>query len=391
MNLHEFQAKDILSRYGIAAPGGGVAITAEEAEGIAAALASPMIAVKAQVHAGGRGKAGGVRLVTSPKAAREAAAEMLGRKLVTAQTGPEGRVVRRVFVETGLQSDLDLHVAVMVDRPTGEVVVLGSTQGGEDFEELATAGVLPIERAGLGTGERPCPEAVAAFAARLGLGGAVAEAFAEVVDGLRRAFVELDASLIELNPLALVADGRLVALDAKMVIDDNALFRQPEMAALRDEDETDPVELQAQRHQLNYVRLDGDIGVVVNGAGLGLATLDMLRDAQGRPANFMDIRTTATSMHIAYGFGLLFDNPAIRAILVNIHGGGMQPCDTVAEGLGIAQRRSGRKIPVVVRMAGNNAEFARSRFVNFGCPIIECADMATAATRAVAVARHGRA
>ncbi|MEJ1159983.1 ADP-forming succinate--CoA ligase subunit beta [Prosthecomicrobium sp. N25] len=390
MNLYEFQAKELLSRYGVPSPGGRVAITPDEAEAIARSLGTPMVAVKAQVHAGGRGRAGGVRLVTSPAAAREAAAGMLGRKLVTAQTGPEGRVVRRVYVEAGLQSRLDLHLAVMVDRTTGEVVAIGSPTGGEDMEERAATGDLPIERVSLGTGREPRPEALAAFAARLGLTGATAEAFAAVADGVRRAFVESDASLIEINPLAVVGEGQLSAFDAKIIVDDNALFRQPEIAGLADGEETDPVELQAQRHQLNYVRLDGDIGVVVNGAGLGLATLDMLRDAQGRPANFMDIRTTANSLHIAYGFGLLFDNPAVKAILVNIHGGGMQPCDTVAEGLGIAQRKSGRQIPVVVRMAGNNAEFARSRFVNFGCPIIECPDMWTAATRAVAVARHGR-
>jgi succinyl-CoA synthetase beta subunit len=315
---------------------------------------------------------------------------MLGRKLVTAQTGPAGRVVKRVYVETGLQSRLDLSLAVMVDRSSGEVVALGSRQGGDDIEERASRGEVRIEKLGLGTGAAPDPAARADFAARLGLDGATAAAFAEIVGNLARAFVELDASLIEINPLAVVGDGDLVAFDAKMVIDDNALFRQPDMAALRDEDETDPVELQAQRHQLNYVRLDGDIGLVVNGAGLGLATLDLVREAQGRPANFMDIRTTATSLHIAYGFGLLLDNPAIKAILVNIHGGGMQPCDTVAEGLGIAHRKSGRSVPIIVRLAGNNAAFARSRFVNFGCPIIECPDMGSAAQRAVAVARHGR-
>ncbi|KPL52572.1 succinyl-CoA synthetase subunit beta [Prosthecomicrobium hirschii] len=390
MNLHEFQAKDILARYGLMSPGGAVAITPEEAEAVARRLGSPMIAVKAQVHAGGRGKAGGVRLVTSPHAAREAAAEMLGRKLVTAQTGPEGRIVRRVFVETGLASARDLNLAVLVDRTLGELVVLGSPEGGEDLEERALKGELKLERLPLGTGATPRHDEALAFAARLGLTGAEGAALAGIVDGLRRAFVELDASLIEINPLALTEDGRLVAFDAKMVIDDNALFRQPELAALRDDEEADPIEVQAQHHQLNYVRLDGDIGLVVNGAGLGLATLDLLREAQGRPANFMDIRTTAKSQHIAYGFGLLFDNPAVKAILVNIHGGGMQPCDTVVEGLGMAARRSGRTIPIVARLAGNNADFARSRFVNFGLPIVECPDMWTAATRAVAIARHGR-
>lgn len=390
MNLHEFQAKGLLARYGIASPGGAVAITPEQAEEIAEKLGTPMIAVKAQVHAGGRGKAGGVRLVTSPKAAGAAAREMLGRKLVTAQTGPDGRFVRRVFVEVGLQSRLDLHVAILIDRSTGEVMVLASPEGGDDLEARAQDSGARLERLGLGTGDEARLDAFAALAARLGLEGAPAEAFVGFVDGMRRAFVELDASLIEINPLAVTEDGELKAFDAKIVIDDNALFRHADLAALRDEDEIDPVELQAQHHQLNYVRLDGDIGLVVNGAGLGLATLDMVRDAGGRPGNFMDIRTTATSMHVAYGFGLLMDNPAIRAILVNIHGGGMQPCDTIVEALGIAHRKTGRELPIVVRLAGNNADYARSLFKNFGLPIIETPDMWTAAQRAVAVARHGR-
>jgi succinyl-CoA synthetase beta subunit len=208
---------------------------------------------------------------------------------------------------------------------------------------------------------------------------------------LRRAFIELDASLIEINPLAVLADGAIKALDVKMTLDDNALFRHPELASLRHEEEVDRVKLSAHRNQLNFVQLDGDIGLVSNGAGLGLATLDMVAKAGGRPANFMDIRTTARSLDIAHGFSLLLDNPRIRTLLINVHGGGMQSCDTIAEGLGVALRRSGRKLPIVIRLAGQNADFARSRLANFGCAVIEAPDMGTAAQQAVAIAAGGTA
>jgi succinyl-CoA synthetase beta subunit len=225
-----------------------------------------------------------------------------------------------------------------------------------------------------------------AFAAALNLNGSPRDEFCQLLLNLRRAFLELDASLIEINPLIVDAEGTLQALDVKMSLDDNALFKHSELAALWDEDDFDHLELQSQRHQINYVALDGNIGIAANGAGLGLATLDMVRDAGGRPANFMDIRTTATSLNVAFAFDMLLKNPTIKVLLINVHGGGMQPCDTIAEGLGIAARRTGRSLPAVVRLAGNNAEFARSRFANFGCPIIDCRDMWTAATKAVSIA-----
>lgn len=389
MNLHEFQAKEILAGYGLPSPGGKVAITAEQAGEIAAELGAPTIAVKAQVHAGGRSRAGGVQMVNSPAAAQAATAKLLGKKLVTAQTGPRGRIVRRVYLEVGVERVQDLHIALTIDGSSGQVMLLGSAHGGDDIEERAARGELWLERLGLGDGRSRRADEVAAFAHRIRIEGRSVPAFEAMIDGLRRAFVELDASLIEINPLAVLRDGSFQALDVKMVLDDNALFRHPDLAALRDEDDVDQRESEAQRHRLNYVSMDGNIGLVANGAGLGLATVDLVCAAKGRPGNFMDIRTTATSLDVAYGFGLLLDNPALKAIFLNVHGGGMQPCDTIAEGLGIAMRRTGRALPVVARLAGNNAEFARARFVSFGCPVDDCPDMWTAATRVVAIAQKG--
>jgi succinyl-CoA synthetase beta subunit len=386
MKLHEFQSKEILSRFGLTSPAGGVAITSEQARLIAIQIGVPELAVKAQIHAGGRGAAGGVKLVGSPTEAERAARALLGSRLVTEQSGPAGWLVKRVLVEAAVRAARSLHLSLFVEPSIGGIVLMGSARGGYDIERRVRAGEAALERLFLGSGDGFPVAEVAAFASRLRLEGDQIAALSRLVRGLLRSFIELDASLIEINPLAVTEDGKLLALDAKMSIDGNALHRQPALAALREEDE---IELKAQQHQLNYVRLDGDIGLAANGAGLGLATLDMVRAANGRPANFMDIRTTATSLDIAHGFGLVLDNPNVRALLINVHGGGMQPCDTVADGLAIAMRRTGRLLPTVVRLAGNNAEFARSRFENFGCRVIDCPDMWTAAKRAVAAAAQG--
>jgi succinyl-CoA synthetase beta subunit len=389
MKIHEFQAKHLLTPYGLSAPAGGVAITPRDAGEIARQLDGRGVVVKAQIHAGGRKAAGGIQHVDSPEAAEAAAGRLLGRKLVTTQTGKDGQKVKRILVEAAVAATRELHLALLIDSSSGELMLLGSAKGGEDIEAQVARGELRVNQLRLGTGRDPRAKEVAEFVRGLELDGALhAQGFA-LIDGLRRAFVELDASLIEINPLAVTEAGTLMALDVKMVFDDNALFRHPDLAALHDEDETDALDLQAQRHQLNYVQLDGNIGLVANGAGLGLATLDMVVAAKGRPANFMDIRTTAKSLDIAQGFRLLLDNPATRAILINVHGGGMQPCDTIAEGLGIAMRRTGRSLPLVVRLAGNNADFARSRFKNFGCAVIDCPDMWTAAAKAVSLAEKG--
>ncbi len=386
MDLHEFQSKEILSRYGVAVPPGRVAWTAEEAESIARELDARRFAVKAQVHAGGRGRAGGVRLAATSDQVRSIAADLLGTTLVTEQTGPAGRTVRRVYVEAGVEAKRDLYVAVLVDRRLGAVTLIATRRGGEDIEERVARDPSIVERLeippdGIGGAD------YAGFAARLDLDGAAGEHAAVLFRNLVQAFFDLDASLIEINPLAVTAAGDVVALDVKLVLDDNALFRHPDLAELRDVDSLDPVELQAQRNEINFVRMDGDIGVVVNGAGLALATHDMLRDAGGRPANFMDIRTTANSIDIARGLDLLFGNPGVKVVLVNIHGGGMTRCDTVAEAIGISVRRSGRRLPIVYRAAGNNAEFSRTVLNNCGVAYMPADDMAHAVALAVAAAR----
>lgn len=388
MRIHEFQAKHLLKPYGLRAPEGAVAITPQDAGEIFRQLGVCRAAVKAQIHAGGRSRAGGVEFVDSPTAAEAAAGRLLGRKLATAQTGPAGENVRRVLLETAVTPIRELYLALLIDSTSGGLTLLGA-RGGELIEEQAAKGDLEVSRIELGIGPDTDQEALGRFVAGLGLDGDLCEEACILIGNLRRAFIELDASLIEINPLAVTHEGTLVALDVKMVLDDNALFRHLDLSALRDEEETSAVELEAQRHQLNYVQLDGDIGIAANGAGLGLATLDMVVAAKGKPGNFMDIRTTASSLDVAHGFRLLLDNPKTRAILINVHGGGMQPCDTIAEGLGIAMRRTGRSLPLIVRLAGNNADFARTRFKNFGCAITECPDMWTAASKAVAVAAKG--
>ncbi len=388
MNLHEYQAKELLARYGIAAPEGRLASSPQEAEAMARKLPGQRFAVKAQVHAGGRGEAGGVRIVDGAQAVRQVAHELIGKKLITSNTGPEGRIVRKVYVEVAVKPERVLYVAALVDRTTGAVSLIGAREGGGDIEDRVARNPRIIEKLPLTPHSSQNRDELRAYIGRLGLTGDVGERGADLLVGLIDALYQLDASLIEINPLAVMPDGTLLALDLKMVVDDNALFRHPELEPMRDEDELDPVELQAQRHEINYVKLDGDIGVVVNGAGLALATLDLLRDAGGMPANFMDIRTMATSMQIARGLDILTSDPRVKAILVNIHGGGLTRCDTVAEAIGMAFRRSGRKLPLIFRAAGNNADFARTVLRNCGVSFIEARDMADAAERAVAITRN---
>lgn len=388
MNLHEFQAKDILAGYGLSVPAGAVAESADDAVAAARKIAAARFAVKAQVHAGGRGRAGGVRMVESYDAVRAAAEELLGTRLVTEQTGAAGRAVRKVYVEAAVEAEHVLYVAVLVNRDQGAVSLIGAKAGGEDIEERAARNPGIIEELLLAPDGTARVADFNEFARRLGLKGNLAKEAGVLFKSLTRAFVELDASLIEINPLAVMAGDDLLALDVKMVLDDNALFRHGELEGLRDVDELDPVELKAQESEINYVQMDGDIGVVVNGAGLALATLDLLRDAGGAPANFMDIRTTATSLDIARGFDLLLENENVRAVLVNVHGGGLQRCDTVAEGIGIAMKRSGRARPIVLRFAGNNADFGRTLLDNYGVAYTQAADMADAVDRVTALVRQ---
>jgi succinyl-CoA synthetase beta subunit len=385
MDLHEFKAKRLLAGYGIASPEGRVAVTADEASSAAKELGGAVY-VKAQIHAGDRAKTGGVRKAESPVEAKKIASELLGKKLVTPQTGPAGHAVKRVLVEAAVRAQKEIYLAVMIDALDASIVVLGG-KGGSGIEDRAAAGGAGLETLPLGLkGERKAGD-IADFCKRLGLEGKEAEKLAQTVKNMHRAFVDLDASLIEINPLVFTEAGEPVALDAKIVLDDNALFRHPDLAGLREEDEIDEIELKAQQYQINFMRMDGDIGVVVNGAGLGLATIDMLSAAGGKPANFMDIRTTAKSLDIAQGIGLVLDNPNVKVLLVNVFGGGMQPCDTIIEGLGIAFRRKGRVLPLVLRVTGNNEDIARVRIESFGLPKTQSTDMWQAATRAVAIAQ----
>lgn len=364
MDLYEYQAKQILRDYGIAMPRGGVAKTAREAQSVSRGLECERLAVKAQVHAGARGRAGGVRMV-SPADVESTAAELLGKRLVTEQTGPEGRQVSCVYVECAPDVAKEIYLAVLVERATGRLAMIGSQNAGMAIEEHLEGEESDLAKVRIEDPAKPEATDFLPFVQALGLDARHSGQAVDVCRTLARAALDLDARLIEINPLAVTGDGRLMTLDVKMTIDDNALFRQPKLAAMRD-DEFDPVELEAQRHDVNLVQMDGNIGVIVNGAGLALATLDMLCDAGGKAANFMDIRTTARSLQIAEGIGLVLSNSRVDRLLVNIYGGGFTRCDTIADGLAIAFRRSGRGLPVVFRAAGTHADMAHTVLKNCG-------------------------
>lgn len=389
MQLQEFQAKALLSQFAISSPAGAVVTASDEAEAIATRLHTETIFVKAQIHAGERLAAGGIRTVNSPKAAKAAAGELLGQKLVTAQTSAQGQTVKSVLIEAGIRAVQELYLSLQID-PVSGAILLTAGQGGANIEKRVATQELKLESLPLGIRGERNPGEIVELAGRIGLSGGLAVKFGELIKKLHRAFVELDAGLIEINPLVVTDTEELVAVDAKVIVDDNALYRHPELKELRDDSHTDRIELHAQRHQINFVQMDGDIGTIVNGAGLALATLDMIAAAGGSPANFMDIRTTAKSLDIAQGISLVLENTRAKVLLVNVFGGGMQPCDTIAEALGIAFRRSRRILPVVLRMTGNNEDLARLRLANYNLPKTECADMWQAVTRAVALAQ-GRA
>lgn len=389
MQLQEFQAKALLSQFAISSPAGAVVTASDEAEAIATRLHTETIFVKAQIHAGERLAAGGIRTVNSPKAAKAAAGELLGQKLVTAQTSAQGQTVKSVLIEAGIRAVQELYLSLQID-PVSGAILLTAGQGGANIEKRVATQELKLESLPLGIRGERNPGEIVELAGRIGLSGGLAVTFGELIKKLHRAFVELDAGLIEINPLVVTDTEELVAVDAKVIVDDNALYRHPELKELRDDSHTDRIELHAQRHQINFVQMDGDIGTIVNGAGLALATLDMIAAAGGSPANFMDIRTTAKSLDIAQGISLVLENTRAKVLLVNVFGGGMQPCDTIAEALGIAFRRSRRILPVVLRMTGNNEDLARLRLANYNLPKTECADMWQAVTRAVALAQ-GRA
>jgi succinyl-CoA synthetase beta subunit len=389
MDLQEFRAKQLLSRYAIAIPPGALALTPDEAEAAATRLDAKTLFVKAQLHAGDRHAAGGIHTVPSPAAAKAAAAELLGRKLKTSQTSADGQTVKSVLIEAGVTAKRELYLAMRVDARAGSIL-LTAGDGGTGIEQRLASGAQELDTLVLGIGGERKAGDIAAFARRIGIADDRVKNFYDLVFQVHRAFIELDASLIEINPLVLTGTGAFIAVDAKVTLDDNAAFRHPDFAGWGEEQDPDRIELRAARHNINFVPMDGDVGCIVNGAGLGLATLDMIRAAGGTPANFMDIRTTATSQDIAHGIALVLDNPKAKVLLVNVFGGGMQPCDTIVDGLGIAFRKHTRVLPVVLRITGNNEELARLRLANFKIPKTECSDMWQAVVRAVAIA-GGRA
>ena len=390
MFLSEHQSKSLLARHGVPIPPGSMATSPEEAADQARTIAADRFAVKAQISAGGRGLAGGIGFAETPGGVGREAAKILGKKLITNQTGPRGETVGSVYVEQAVEMAASLYLAIVIDQRTALPTLLGSLEGGVEFEEKAAVRPEILEQFTLAPDCSTDPEELNGFLRKLDLEGDRLRNAGELVAACIEAFRGNDVSLMEINPLAVLPDDTVMAVDAKIVLDANAMFRHPEFEKLSNEILEDPSERTARENDINFVAMDGDIGVVVNGAGLGLATNDMLVDAGGKPANFMDIRTTARSFQIARGISLLLENPAVKVILLNVHGGGMTVCDTVVEGLAFAYSRSDRKPPIVARLAGQNASWARSILKDRRLPHELAATMTEAVARAVEVAGNKR-
>jgi succinyl-CoA synthetase beta subunit len=386
MNLHEYQSKQLFARYGIAVPTGYVATTPAEAADAARKIGGAKWVVKAQVHAGGRGKAGGVKLVDSPEAAAAAAGAMIGKRLTTHQTGPEGLPIKQVFVEEGSKIARELYVSLVLNRDKGHIAFIASAAGGMDIEEVAAHTPEKIIRVNVHPAAGLQPSQCRVIAYGLGLEGAQVEQFAGIAKALYQLYLEKDASLVEINPLIVTGDGKLIALDAKINIEDNALFRQKELASWRDASQEDEMERTAAEHELNYVSLDGDIACMVNGAGLAMATMDIIKLHGGAPANFLDVGGGATRERVTTAFKLILSNKKVRAILVNIFGGIVR-CDMIAEGIIHAVKDVGVSVPVVVRIEGTNAEQGRKLLADSGLAIIAAKDLTDAAKKVVGAAK----
>jgi len=388
MKIHEYQAKAILARFGVPVPRGEVVFKKGEARAVAQRLGTPVVVVKAQIHAGGRGKAGGVKLARSADEAASHAEHILGMKLVTPQTGEEGRIVHRLLIEEGLDIKRELYLSVLVDRATGTPIVMASTAGGMEIEEVAKEHPEKILRQAIdpATGLQPFHARKLAFG--LGLSPELVSAAVPFLQSLYRAFVESDASLVEINPLVATGDGRLVALDAKVTIDDNALYRHPEFKELRDLDEESPLEVEASKFKLNYIKLDGTIGCMVNGAGLAMATMDIIKLSGGSPANFLDVGGGASEDQVKNAFRILLSDPNVRGVFVNIFGGILR-CDVLASGVVNAAKELKFKVPVVVRMEGTNVQQGQEILRNSGLNFTVASGMKDGAEKIVALA--GRA
>ncbi|MBW4047054.1 MAG: ADP-forming succinate--CoA ligase subunit beta [Proteobacteria bacterium] len=385
MKIHEYQGKQILKEYGVPVPRGTPAFTVDEAVHAAEKLGGPVWVVKAQIHAGGRGKGGGVKLARSVDEVRQLAGQMLGMQLITHQTGAQGQTVRRLLVEEGADIRKEFYAGLVIDRAAQKIVVMASSEGGMDVEEVAAKTPEKIHKvwvdplAGLQD-----PDALL-LCERIGLPEATRAEGARALQGLYRAFWDKDASLAEINPLILQGDGGVKALDAKFNFDDNALFRHSELVAMRDLDEEDPAEIEASRHELSYIQLDGNIACLVNGAGLAMATMDTIKLFGGEPANFLDVGGGATAEKVTAAFKIMLHNPHVKAILVNIFGGIMR-CDVIAEGLIAASKAVSLKVPLVVRMKGTNEDQGKQMLAASGLPIISAETLAEAAEKVVAAA-----
>jgi succinyl-CoA synthetase beta subunit len=384
VNVHEHQGKEILRRYGVATPRGEVAFTVDEAVAGAKKLGGALWVVKAQIHAGGRGKGGGVKLARSLEEVRSISSEILGMTLVTHQTGPAGKLVQRLYIEEGCDIARELYVGVLLDRAVGRIVIMASTEGGMDIEEVAANTPDRIHKVWIDPAV-----GFAAFQARqlafaLGLRDKVQQRSAiTFFRGLYNAFMEMDCSMAEINPLVVTGAGEVLALDAKLNFDSNALYRHPDVVAMRDLSEEDPSEVEAGEHGLSFIKLDGNIGCLVNGAGLAMATMDTIKLFGGEPANFLDVGGGATAEKVASAFGIITEDPAVKAIFVNIFGGIMK-CDVIAEGVITAVKTTGLQVPLVVRLEGTNVERGKQLLAESGLNIIAAGTMAEGAKAAVA-------
>ena len=392
MNIHEYQAKELLDRFGVANPRGSVARTPAEAERIARELGINTLVVKAQIHAGGRGKGtftngykGGVHLCKTASQARDTAGRMLGQTLVTHQTGPAGRVVRRVLVGESVEVEQEFYFAILLDRATGAPVIVASREGGMDIEEVAARSPEKIIREPVDPAFGLQPYQTRKLARKLGFGSSQMRAPCKLFAALYRCFSALDCSMVEINPLVLTKGGKVLALDAKFSFDDNALFRHPDIVEMRDAAEEDPREVEAAKHRLSYIGLDGNIGCMVNGAGLAMATMDIIKHHGGEPANFLDVGGGASEEQVTEAFKILLADPKVKAILVNIFGGIMK-CDVIAQGILNAVKIVNLAIPLVVRLEGTNVEQGRKLLAESGLPIVSASDLDDAARQVVALA-----
>jgi len=386
VKIHEYQAKSVLARFGVPVPRGEVAFTPAEAGDIARRLGGPISVVKAQIHAGGRGKGGGVKLAKSPEEAEQLAKQMIGMTLVTHQTGPEGKKVSRVLIEEGLEIERELYLSILIDRASARPVVIGSAAGGMDIEEVAAKQPDKILREQINPGTGVVPFQARKLAFGMGLGSGPANKLVKLLDAIYKAFIETDASMIEINPLILTKGGDLLALDAKVTFDDNALYRHADLREFRDITEEDPLEVEASTFSLNYIRLDGNIGCMVNGAGLAMATMDIIKLAGGEPANFLDVGGGANAEQIKNAFRILMADANVRAVLINIFGGILR-CDVLAQGVIAAVKELGVRVPIVVRMEGTNVEEGKKMLRESGLSFTTADSMGEAADKVVALAR----